>query len=124
MAKTNLGDVDAGIADFFKAIELGSRNVRLMNGISYAYLRGGKPDKALAYINIALDKQPNQEDFLVQRSMVYIELKENHRAIQDLTKALTLNSKNAFTYYRRGISYYKNEQYQEAIEDLKKSLDF
>lgn len=54
MSKANLGDTDAAIADFFKAIDLGSKSVRLMNGISYAYLKAGKPDKALVYINIAL----------------------------------------------------------------------
>jgi tetratricopeptide (TPR) repeat protein len=54
MAKSNLGQIDAAIADFFKAIELGNRSVNIMKGISYAYLKAGKPDKALVYINIAL----------------------------------------------------------------------
>ena len=75
MSKTNLGDVDAAIAEFFKAIDLGSKSIKLMNGISYAYLKAGKPDKALVYVNIALEKQPNEEDFSIQRSMVYTELK-------------------------------------------------
>ena len=54
MAKSNLGQIDAAISDFFKAIELGNRSVNIMKGISYAYLKAGKPDKALVYINIAL----------------------------------------------------------------------
>jgi tetratricopeptide (TPR) repeat protein len=47
---------------------------------------------------------------------------DNPKGIQDLTKALTINNKNPLTYYQRGLSYYKNKQYQEAIDDLKKSL--
>jgi Flp pilus assembly protein TadD len=46
--------------------------------------------------------------------MAYIELGENHKGIQDLTKALSINSKNPLTYYRRGISYYKNKQFEQA----------
>lgn len=43
MAKTNLGEIDAAIADFFRAVDLGSKNISIMNGISYAYLKAGKP---------------------------------------------------------------------------------
>lgn len=59
MAKSNVGKIDDAIADFFKAIELGSRNVYLWNGISYAYLKAGKAEKSLVYVNIALEKSPN-----------------------------------------------------------------
>jgi hypothetical protein len=43
MSKANLGQIDAAIADFFKAIDFGSRNINLMNGISFAYLKADKP---------------------------------------------------------------------------------
>lgn len=95
-----------------------------MNGISYAYLKAGKAEKALVYVNIALEKCPNNEDFLIQRSMVNLELGENHKGVQDLTKALTVNGKNSLIYYRRGLCFYKNKQFEQAIEDLMKSLQF
>lgn len=60
MTKAHLGEVDAAIADFFRSIDLGSKSVKLMKGISFAYLRAGKIDKALVYINIALEKQPSE----------------------------------------------------------------
>lgn len=56
--KTQLGDIDSAIKDFFKAIELGSRKNGIFNGISQAYLRGGKYEKALIYSNIELEKAP------------------------------------------------------------------
>lgn len=59
MAKSNLGKIDEAISDFFKAIELGSRSLNILNGISYAYLKAGKAEKALVYVNIALEKMPN-----------------------------------------------------------------
>lgn len=88
MAKSNLGLIDSAIADFFRAIDLGSKNIYLMNGLSYAYLKAGRADKALVYVNSALKKAPKNEDFLVQRSMVYLAIGENHKGIQDLKEAL------------------------------------
>jgi hypothetical protein len=58
MAKNNLGRIDAAIADFYKAADMGSRNIYLMNGISFAYLKLSRPEKALVYINLALEKEP------------------------------------------------------------------
>jgi tetratricopeptide (TPR) repeat protein len=55
-AKTNLGDIQSAIKDFFRAIELGSRKNGVFNGISEAYLKGGKFEKALIYSNISLEK--------------------------------------------------------------------
>jgi Flp pilus assembly protein TadD len=54
MSKAHLGDVDGAIADFFRSIELGSRDNHLMTGLSFAYLKAGKKDKSLVYANLAL----------------------------------------------------------------------
>ena len=56
MCKANLGNIDGAVADFFQSVDLGSRNTNLMNGLSYAYLKAGKYEKALVYINLALEK--------------------------------------------------------------------
>ena len=56
MCKSHLSEIDASIADFFKAFELGSRNTCILNGISCAYLKSGKPEKSLVYANMALEK--------------------------------------------------------------------
>lgn len=124
MTKSNLGRIDQAISDFFKAIELGCRSLNILNGISYAYLKAGRAEKALVYVNIALEKMPNNQDFLIQRSMVNLEIGQNHKGVQDLTKALSVNNKNPLIYYKRGLCYYKNKQFESAIEDLKKSLQY
>lgn len=59
--RTCLGQIDSAIADFFKAIGLGSRESQIIDGIAGAYLKAGKPDKALVYSNIALSRNPNNE---------------------------------------------------------------
>ena len=54
--------------------------------------------------------------------MVFLELGEKIKGIQDLTKALSLNKNNPLIYYKRGLSYYQNKQFNEAITDLQKAL--
>lgn len=56
MCKSELLDIDAAINDFFKAFELGSRNNSILNGISFAYLKSNRCEKALVYANMALEK--------------------------------------------------------------------
>lgn len=70
--KSELGDIEPAICDFFKAFELGSRSTSILNGVSCAYLKSGRPEKALVYSKLALEREPENEDFLIQRSMIYI----------------------------------------------------
>lgn len=57
LSKTHLNDIENALKDFFHAVEIGSRNIAVFNGISYAYLMLGKFEKALIYSNIALEKE-------------------------------------------------------------------
>ena len=81
-------------------------------------MRGGKFEKALIYSNISLEKESKNEEFLIQRSRIYLELNEYEKGINDLSNALSVNEKNPLVYYRRGLAYYKNKEYKAAIKDL------
>ena len=66
-------------------------------GIGQAYKKLKEYNKALQFLNHALEKAPDNVDFLVERSSIYIELKKNQgseaelgNAIKDLSKALSL----------------------------------
>lgn len=54
--------------------------------------------------------------------MIYLQLKEYKKSIEDLTTALNVNSRNPAIHYRRGLAYYKNNEYEKAIGDLERSL--
>lgn len=75
MSKIYLGSevmIQEALKDFFKAIELGSKHKAIFNGISCAYLQAKKYEKALIYSNICLHSNPHMEEFLVQRSLIYL----------------------------------------------------
>jgi len=80
--------LNEAIADFHYAEEMGSKNPGIYSGIGQSYRLLKNYDKALYYLNTALEKSPNNEEFLVQRSNIYVDTKQYIRAIDDLTMTL------------------------------------
>jgi len=67
---------------------LGSKNPGIYSGIGQSYRLLKNYDKSLYYLNNALDKSADNEEFLIQRSNIYIDIKEYQKAIDDLSLAL------------------------------------
>ena len=65
-----------------------SKNPGIYSGIGQAYRLIQNYDKALYYLNKALEKSPNNNEFLVQRSNIYVDIKNYQKAIEDLSLAL------------------------------------
>ncbi len=87
------------------------------------------------YLNEALSKDPNNEDFLVQRSNIFVDMKMHKveyfdfqkniklilkNSIEDLSNALEKRPKDPQILYKRGLSYYKNKEFQKCIKVKKK----
>lgn len=66
-------------------------------------------DKALYYLNEALKRDPKNEDFLIERSNIYVDIKQYPKAIEDLTSALNTKNNDPRILYKRGLAYYKNK---------------
>ena len=58
----------------------------------------------------------------MDRSSLYCDMKFYNNAISDLTKALELKPNDPKIHYSRGLAFYKNEMFKEAINDFKISL--
>jgi tetratricopeptide (TPR) repeat protein len=80
-------------------------------------------EKALYYLNEALKRSDTNEDFLMERSNIYIDIKQYPKAIDDLSNALTRKPTDPKILYKRGLAYYKNKEFKKAIKDLYTSLD-
>ena len=79
---------------------------------------------ALSFIIFWTTPIPSKEYILYNNSgFSYAELGEHEKAIEDYSKAIELNPKNAAVYNNRGISYRKLEEYKKAIEDYSKAIE-
>ncbi len=66
-------------------------------------------EKALYYLNEALKRDAKNEDFLIERSNIYVDIKQYPKAIDDLTVALNSKQNDPRILYKRGLAFYKNK---------------
>lgn len=73
---------------------------------------------ALAAWNSYMIDFPKEEEALILRAVVKIELNDNTGAIVDLDDAIKVNGKNPISYCYRGVAKAGNRQNLEALKDL------
>ncbi len=61
---------------------------------------------------------------LLYRGYAYEQLNKLPMAMTDYNKVITLDSKNAEAYYKRGNIYYTQKKYDKALEDLTNSVNY
>lgn len=86
LSKVELGKFGDGsyhdaIEDFLYSQELGSKNAGIFKGIGQASRLMKDYEKALLYLNDALKKDAKNQDFLMERSNIYIDIKQYPKAI-------------------------------------------
>ena len=59
----------------------------------------------------------------MERSNIYIDIKQYPKAIDDLSNALARKATDPKLLYKRGLAYYRNKEFKKAIKDLYTSLD-
>jgi tetratricopeptide (TPR) repeat protein len=79
-------------------------------------------DQALSFFHQAIEKDPRNTHFLMNRAQCYYDLKQFTDAVKDLSTALQVNDSDPQILYRLGLSYYAFEKYKKCIKTLKASL--
>ena len=70
----------------------------------------------------AIKNNPNYMDAYINRGLVYNELGEYEKSIQDYNKAIELDSKCALAYNNRGYTKFKQDDYEGALKDYNKAI--
>jgi tetratricopeptide (TPR) repeat protein len=84
-----------------------------------ASYNNGDWDKAVSYFNKIIEKEPAYKQVYLYRGMTYRQLKQNMKAVDDLTQAITEDETEFLAFCERGFCYYDLEKYEEAAADLK-----
>jgi tetratricopeptide (TPR) repeat protein len=91
----------------------------------------------------ALTLDPNSAEALLGRGLVYVQLSDRPKALEDMSKAakhyaqekncdkaiicytnlLALNDKDLESFYNRGLCYLKLGRYQKSVSDLEKTVE-
>jgi len=83
-----------------------------------------KPQKALEYLNKAIELQPDNASAYGIRGYIYFSLEKYQQAIDSFSKAIQLNPTKAEYFNSRGAIYNKISQYEKAIDDFNQAILF
>ncbi len=80
------------------------------------------PEKAIEYLNNALQLEPYFALAYNSRGIAYKNLRQYQRAIKDFNEAIRLKQDVALFYNNRGLSYTSLREYQLAIKDYNEAI--
>lgn len=117
------------------------QSIAISNNLGVVYIRLGRYDDAIKYLNLAEDEVNDKHDFLQELADIYINksrvfgiVKEYDKAIEYLEQGIRiyLSTKNtdkslfmrlSIAYLNIGLIYYEKQQYNIAIQYLNKSIE-
>lgn len=124
IAANGRDDSDAAIAAFTKALNDGDLNPTLEPvaylGRAKAYLRQSNCPKALADLNSAIDKRPNDGDALRLRASAHLCTGALAQAENDMSAALAI-APSAEIFFSRGEMRWASGRFQQAADDFEQA---
>ena len=85
-------------------------------------IESGRPDEALELFSRLIANDP-QAVLYYYRGLAYSAKNQENLAVQDFTRAISLQPLRAAYYLRRGASLLRTSQYQQAIDDFTKVME-
>ncbi len=124
-AKFQLQDYKGAVNDFSKAIELKADYKEAYYSRAICYSNLAKYKKSLDDFNEVIELDPEYKEAYNNRAFYVKEKTGDYMgAIEDYNKFIELNkdNNNAFAYSNRGHAKYMLNQFDEAMEDIEKSI--
>jgi Flp pilus assembly protein TadD len=119
-----LEDYDHALEDFLMAIDIDPDDKLALNRLGYFYDREKvrNLEKAFYYYNMAILKQPDYYPPYYNRALCYIRTARYDDALQDCSKAIALDPKNAWNFITRGKTFALKGDYSHAVADFENAV--
>lgn len=78
---------------------------------------------AISYCNKAIQADPANDEYYLERSQINIYLNDAEAAFKDINKAIAINPASEKGYIRRGDFYHLIDQYDKSIIDFSNALE-
>jgi tetratricopeptide (TPR) repeat protein len=117
------GDLEEALAEYNTLRELTPDDPEVYLRLGVVYEVMGREEEAAQAFARALDLQPSQQAFLVDRGMIYLEISQWESAQADAEAALDLNADAVMGYWILGGVYEAQGQIPEAVEALQQAAD-
>ncbi|MDA3899268.1 MAG: tetratricopeptide repeat protein [Spirochaetes bacterium] len=121
-----LGRIELANENFTKAIDYFKRSLKYNDKNHAAYIETARAytgmndlDRAIDYIDMAIEKRPDLDDAFVAKGNILFKQKKFKAAADMYKHATSINSDNAYAHYNRALSLLKTGERTEAMEELK-----
>ena len=116
-------EYDSAVADFDKAIELGSEDWEAYIGRGAILVLTDEYERGIEDLDKAIELNPNRAYAYRLRGIAYLTHKEDFEsAIADFDKAIALGPDDAEAYQARGLAWFLEEEYDKAITDFDRAI--
>ena len=115
---------DLSITDFSQAIELDNYHLKAYVNMGRVWEIKGELEKALKDFNKALELQPSDLNTLEERSEIFCVTGNFNKSINDLTLLINKKHNLSNSYRQRGDARGQIFDYDGAIKDFLKSIEF
>lgn len=109
---------DKAIADYNSAIRLDDHADKAYYGLGLALGRDGYVRQGIKDLSIYIRRHPTDEYAYTKRGVRYLWLREDSNAEKDLTKAITLNPKDAEAHDDLGVVLGRRGNYKAAFKNF------
>lgn len=123
-ARGEAGNLEGAMADFRTAMNLGSRDAGVFDGLGTAYGAMNRPDSALVMYDRALAIDSTLGRTYANRAIVHLRLEQPREALEDLDRASALLPVQTPTFhFPRGNAYMRLGRYREAEEEFGNAIE-
>ncbi len=121
MLRMQQGQTEAALEDMQQLLELNPENSAVVTEAVRALLRLERIDEAEQLLTKALSDQPRGELYRL-RAVIYQSQEKTDKALDDLSKALTLDERDFAALLMRAEIYLGQEKVQEAQRDVRRAM--
>ena len=118
----NRGQIDEGMADFDRALEINPRFANSLVNRATLFVRVERFPEALRDLDAAVALPAPQPRAFARRCMVLALLGRNEEALADCNRAIDAGSRDEITWYWRGVILSRLRRPAEALPDFEQAL--
>ncbi|PID85109.1 MAG: hypothetical protein CSA11_02150 [Chloroflexi bacterium] len=116
------GYYDAARDNYLLGLDADPNNVNLLIGLAYNFFGTGNISEAIIYFERAIEADPNSASAHDGLAYMYIQLGQDPIAEEHALEAVRLNPNVARAHGRLGEAYFRQFNYEKAVESLERAV--
>lgn len=114
-AYEQMGDTLAALEAVKQGFEKYPEDNSVLNSMIDYYLKSGKNDEAMKYLNMAIEKDPTNATYYFAQGSLFEKFEDEENALKSYNKAIEVDANHFNSYFNLGVLFYNKGVQQEEI---------